>query len=269
MLKLAPTFYSGTSINQDFYWYSSNTLKATVNSSTGEVTGVSPGTVTITGRKTYNGTYYYVTYTVIVTEIPNGTYFLKNKQTSDYAKVKSGTMTNGQSVVQYDFDSDLPERWIFKLDNLSGYYSIKSANSSNSYYMCVANNSTALDHPIVIRSATESTLSSGMKWKVEDGTDGAYKIIPKTGENLGYVLATSTSAGTNDAALIQGDYVVNNSYCDEWLLSTLEDYPNILQSYHVASTNFTIQCIGSLAQGETWYSLITASATAWCGETDS
>ena len=47
---------------------------------------------------------------------------------------------------------------------------------------------------------------------------GAYKIIPKTGEANDYVLATSTSLGTNNADLVQGDYILNNSYRDEWYL---------------------------------------------------
>lgn len=55
-----------------------------------------------------------------------------------------------------------------------------------------------------------------MKWRVQTTASGAYKIIPKTGEANDYVLATSTSLGTNNADLVQGDYILNNSYRDEW-----------------------------------------------------
>jgi hypothetical protein len=84
--------------------------------------------------------------------------------------------------------------------------------------MAVSDDSSALDKPIVIRSATETTLTEGMKWKVETTANGAYKIIPKTGEATNYVLATSVSTGTNNKNLLQGNYIDNNSYRDEWIL---------------------------------------------------
>ncbi len=58
--KLAPTVYSGSSIIQSFYWNSSNRNVATVNSSTGEVTGISEGKTTIIGQAYRDGKYYYV-----------------------------------------------------------------------------------------------------------------------------------------------------------------------------------------------------------------
>jgi len=222
--KVTPTKSPSDAIcsNNWINWSSSNTSKFTVND-TGYVTGVSAGTATLTF--TDKITRKYGTCTITVMPIANGTYFLQNKENSDYAKVKDGTMTNGQNVVQYDFDGSMAERWIFTLDNTTGYFSIKSANSSSAnYYMAVSDDSSALDKPIVIRSATETTLTEGMKWKVETTANGAYKIIPKTGEATNYVLATSVSTGTNNKNLLQGDYLDNNSYRDEWLLIGQSDY---------------------------------------------
>lgn len=196
--------------------------KISVNE-TGLVTGVSPGTSMLSFRDKITRNTGYCNVTVM--PIANGTYFLQNKQNSDYAKVKDGTMTNGQNVVQYDFDGSMAERWIFTLNTTTGYFSIKSDNSSSAnYYMAVSDDSSALDKPIVIRSATETTLTEGMKWKVETTANGAYKIIPKTGEATNYVLATSVSTDTNNKNLLQGDYIDNNSYRDEWLLIGQSDY---------------------------------------------
>ena len=214
---IVAAFYSGSTIDQTVTWSSSDTDVATVDSNTGAVTGISPGTVTITATKTVSGNSYTASYTVEVTAIANGTYFLKNKQNSNFARVKNGTMTNDQNAVQYDLDGTNYERWIFTLNRFTGYYSIKSvASSSPSYYLAVEGDSTALDHQIVIHSALESTLTDGMKWKVESTPSGAYKIIPKTGELNDYVLAASTYLGTNNVNLIQGDYILNSSYLDEW-----------------------------------------------------
>ena len=61
----------------------------------------------------------------------------------------------------------------------------------------------------------------------------------------------------------QRQYIDNTSYKDEWLFSVLDDYPEILLGFQVPSTTFSIQCIGSLAQGTEWNSLIQESAAAW------
>ena len=219
-LNLTFAVYSGITNQQAVHWFSSDTSKATVDYDSGTVTGVSGGTVTITARRYLNGAYRTASYSLVVTEVANGTYFLKNKQNSDYARVKNGTMSNNQNAVQYDLDGSDYERWFFRLNNFTGYYSIKSvaSPSTTSYYLAVKDDSNALDHQIVIRSATESTLTDGMKWKVEQTTSGAYKIIPKTGEANDYVLATGSSLGTNNVNLVQGDYIQNNSYRDEWFL---------------------------------------------------
>lgn len=125
-------------------------------------------------------------------------------------------MADNQNVVQYDFEGSASQRWIFTLNSSTGYYSIRSANSAY-HYMAVQNDSTFNDMPIVIMGATESTLTDGMKWRGTKLPDGAYKITPKTGEANDYVLATSTSFEINNAGLVQGDYINNNSYRDEWI----------------------------------------------------
>ena len=216
-------------------WSSSNTSKFTVNDN-GKVTGVSAGTATLTFRDKI--TRKYGTCTITVMPIANGTYYLKNRENSDYAKVKNATMSNGNNVVQYDFGEGNEFRWIFTLNTSTGYFSIKSANSSSdSYYMVVSDDSSELDKPIVIRRATETSLTDGMQWKVEATTNGAYKIIPKTGEATNYVLATSVSTGTNNKNLLQGDYLDNNSYRDEWLLFDVsKKYSQVSLGYSGASS---------------------------------
>ena len=223
---------SPTNANISNYWInwsSSNHFVATVND-IGLVTGVSAGVTLVVFRDKI--TRKYGTCMITVMPIANGTYFLQNKENSDYAKVKNVTMTDGQNVVQYDFDGSMAERWIFALDTTTGYFSIRSANSSSTnYYMAVSDDSSALDKPIVIRSATEATLTEGMKWKVETTANGAYKIIPKTGEATNYVLATSVSTGTNNNNLLQGDYIDNNSYRDEWFLTRIQYSATVYNFY--------------------------------------
>lgn len=197
-------------------WSSSNTNIMIVKTN-GLAKGVSAGTATLTF--TDKITRASGSCTISVSLIAEGTYFLKNKQNLLYAKVKNGTMTNGQNAVQYVLDGSNEERWAFTLNNSTGYYSIKSVKSgATAYYMAVSDDASTVGKPIVIRSATESTLTDGMKWRIERTSSGAYKLCPKTGEANGYVLNTSTSATTNNNILTQDTYVQNTSYRDEWLL---------------------------------------------------
>ncbi len=126
-------------------------------------------------------------------------------------------MASGTTIHQWEFHGGDTQKWSFSHLG-DGYYSIKSARSSSTpYYLGVINDSTNLDVDVVLRSGS---LTNGMKWKVEKTANGAYKIIPKTGESKDYVLATTTSSAANGYKLIQGDYIDNNSYRDEWYIKT-------------------------------------------------
>ena len=193
---------------QSLQWRSSNTNIATVNSSTGEVTGVSAGTVNI-----YSNNYSFG-YTLVVTEMPNGTYFLRNKQSGYFADIEGPTMAAGTTIHQWSFHGGNSQKWI--LTHMGdGYYTIRSNNSSSAYYMGVINDSTGLDVDVVLRTGS---ITDGMKWKFTKTANGAYKVIPKIGEPMGYTLATTTSNAENGYKLIQGAYIDNNSYRDEWEL---------------------------------------------------
>lgn len=123
-------------------------------------------------------------------------------------------MAAGINVSQWEMAWDASQRWIFT-DVGGGYYSVQTDNSFVPYYLGVVGDSQTLNADIVLRSGT---LTDGMKWKIERTANEAYKLIPKTGEDNNYVLATTTSNATNGAKLIQGAYVDNNSYRDEWMI---------------------------------------------------
>lgn len=204
-------------------WTSSDETVATV-SDDGYVIGCSAGTATITAI--YSSELGLLGVTTARCEVTvssdlvleNGTNFLKNKQTNRYADIKGPTMASGTTIHQWKFHGGNSQQWI--LTNLGdGYYSIKSNNSSTPYYLGVKNDSTGLNVDIVLRTGA---LTDGMKWKIVQTKNGAYKIIPKTGESSDYILGTSTSNATNGAKLIQGAYVDNDSYRDEWCIHLVE-----------------------------------------------
>ena len=222
--NLTAAFYSGTAITQTVTWSSSDTSVATVNSSTGNVTGVSPGWTVIYASRLVGGTTYSASYDVYVTEIANGTYFLKSKDTSRYVDIEDQNMANGTNIHQWDFHGGDSQCWIFTHLG-DGYYSIKSANSTSNYYLGVLNDGTATDTQVVLRTGS---LTDGMKWKVSVTTSGAYKITPKTGEPNDRVLAVGWYAiNSNGIDIKQRDYVDDSNYKDEWIICSF-DYSILL-----------------------------------------
>lgn len=224
-LGLTAAFYSSSSITQTVTWSSSNSSVALVNSSSGSVTGVSPGTATIYANRLLNGLNYSASYTVNVTGIANGTYFIKSNDTSRFVDIEDQNMVNGTNIHQWDFHGGNSQRWIFTHIG-DGYYSIKSANSTSNYYLGVLNDGTATDTQVVLRTGS---LTNGMKWKVSVTTSGAYKITPKTGEPYDRVLAVGWYAlNVNGIDIKQRDYVDDGNYKDEWNLCMIDpDYTNM------------------------------------------
>ncbi len=223
-MSLAIGVYSPESIVQvPDYWDFSPYAYATVDDTSGAVTGISGGTMTISATVEDDT----VSYTLKVTELQNGIYLLENKQTGCYVDIYGPTIANGTTIHQWAFHGGKVQKW--KFTHLGdGYYSIRQTYSNASYYLGVKNDSTTVNSDIVLRNGS---ITNGMKWKVETTSSGAMKLIPKIGESSGYVLATSTSNTTNGAKLIQGAYVSNTSYRDEWYLQPINDYSLVYLGY--------------------------------------
>jgi len=175
--------------------------------------------------------------------------------------IEDQNMANGTNIHQWDFNGGNSQRWIFTHLG-DGYYSIKSANSTSNYYLGVQNDGTATNTQVVLRTGS---LTDGMKWKVSVTTSGAYKITPKTGEPNDRVLAVGWYAlNVNGIDIKQRDYDDDGNYLDEWILSKPESSEyTIFLGIKSPTKSFSIQCVGTLATGTTWFPLIQASATAW------
>ena len=160
-----------------------------------------------------SGTMFTRTIEINVTSISNGEYFLNNRQKDQYAHV-NGSLTANEDAIRHSFTGDNNERWKILLNNQTGYYTIKSlASGSTPYYLQVLNNASTLDQIVVVNTYS-GTLPTGMQWRFELTANNSYKILPKSGEINGYVLAT----GSSNEALRQSAYLDNNSYLDEWYL---------------------------------------------------
>ena len=218
-LNLVAAAYADNTINQTVTWHSVGSGIASVGYSTGAVTGIVPGTETVFAKKYLKGANRTATYSLNVTELENGIYFIKNKGTSRYVDIEGPTMAAGTTIHQWDFHGGDSQRWIFThLGN--GYYSIKSANSTENYYLGVENDSSAADAPIVLRTGT---LTNGMKWRIEVAASGALKILPESGEQYNRVLAVGSyilNFNVNGIDIEQRNYNADTDYIDEWFVTT-------------------------------------------------
>ena len=210
-MGLEVSVYSGAATtSQSFTWSSSNNAIATVDSN-GAVTGVSAGTATITGTNNSGS----VSFPVTVLPVANGTYFLRSWDTDKYVDIKDGAMASNTIIHQWEFGNSSTQKWIFTHLG-DGTYSIRSANSTSTYYLGVKDDSADQDAAVVLRTGT---ITNGMKWKIEKTSSNAYKITPKTGEANNRVLAVGWYALNTDGIDIkQRDYVNDTNYKDEWLL---------------------------------------------------
>lgn len=206
-LSLAAFSYQSPALTNLTTWSTSNTTVATVDSNDGTVYAHSVGTVTITASANGKST----SYTLTVIPIPEGTYFIKNKETEAYVDIKNQSMQNGTTIHQWELHGGVTQKWRFNYIG-DGYYSIESTKTAG-YYLGVINDSTAINVDVVLR---DGSLTDGMKWKIERTTSGAFKITAKTGLANDYVLSTNSSSSSNGVKIIQSDYILNNSYRDEW-----------------------------------------------------
>ena len=193
-----------------------DTGSATINPNTGVLTATSVGSVTVTATYARSATQEWSASHTVRIILPDGIYLMRNRQTEFYAEVKNKNVPLTSLVQQSASSTGEEQRWLIE-HRYNGYFTIKSLLSdSSAYYLCVKNDSDNLNSEIILNSGS---VTNGMLWRFEPTTNGAFKVIPKTGEAEGYVLATTTSLPTDGAKLIQGEYVVNTSYRDEWYIT--------------------------------------------------
>jgi len=213
-LKLYASFVSVYTNEQDIVWSVGDADIAVIDAATGKITGNTPSAVTaVNASMTYNGTTYSRSYTMNVTAVPNGTYYLRNKETALYADIYNQTAANGITVQQWEFSGDDSQKW--KVTHRGdGTYTIRTAATTSYVYMGVSGNSVASGANIVLCTGT---VEDGMRWIIQTTASGAYRFIPKSGESANLVLtALGSNPSGNGATLQQRTYINDVYYEDEW-----------------------------------------------------
>ena len=208
-----PTLYSQSTIS----WTSNNKQIAAVDSTTGTITGISPGITTLTITATVHGVVHTMQYTIEVTSLPQGTYFIKNKETGYYVDTEYQSVGFGRFVWQEEFHGGRTQKWtITHLGD--GTYAIGIVTQYSTFYLGVKDDSVSEYESMCLRY---TPFTDGMKWIIEPTGNGSYIIIPKSGCSTGYVLYTS-SAQAYAASLKQRSYTNDDLYTDEWYFRIVE-----------------------------------------------
>lgn len=219
---LVPVQYSNYTIEQTFTCTSSNTSKATVNASAA-VTGVSPGTVTITAKKYCGSTVGYKTasYTLIVNTLSSGEYFIENRHYEEFVQIDDNDApsynNNGGIIEIWPFDGGEYQKWVFTHVG-DGYYKISS--KKNGFAITVPQGNETTDNVDLILSPY--TGLDRQKWTIELTSHGSYKIKAKSSINYtskDLVMDMEMDPFYTDGLNIrQREYVDNETYRDEWLI---------------------------------------------------
>lgn len=208
-LGYIPVSCSRNGASQVFEWVSSNPSIVSVNEITGTFRGVMPGHAYITGTN-LDGEELTISVTVTLN---NGVYSLRNKYSNKYMQ----TVTDSANVTEATYAVGKEQKWLFEAIE-DGYYTIRSVYDDN-YYLGVNEDSISSGELVILRT---NTITEGMKWKITCTESGAYRLIPKSGEEYDCTLSRRGLTIANNVAIIQTYYTDDNNFSDEWILTSFE-----------------------------------------------
>lgn len=186
---------------------------ASINATTGVLTAVAPGSVTV--KATYKFTTWYATYTLLIVPIPDGTYFFRNVEYDDkYMQIDddAATSDNGAILELWDFDVGTDQRWIITHER-EGYYSIVSVASGK------AITAPSDEDASLTQTMFEKTYGIASKdeqlWQITKVTDGVYTFSPKSDSS--FYMAAGEGTFISDARNVEKRDPRSDSK-DEWTL---------------------------------------------------
>ncbi len=182
-----------------------------VNINSKMIIGRAAGVAVITAK---SGNTVLAEITVRVGYLTPGEYYLRNVERNKYAQIEGKSNADGALLEIWGFVDTNYQKFSFEIQN-DAYYLIKSVDSGK--YLKVENNSH--NNNVDIKQYSLSSYSNaddGFKWRIEETTDKAVKIIPKTGESNNRVMASASgsSNGTNVQQRDFAGYLRN----DEWYI---------------------------------------------------
>ena len=226
-MNIAISLVCANNNNQNAAWYSgSNSVE--VGSSTGAITGITPGgNATISARYYYTSTYYEASYNVYVKSCPDGTYFMRCSAYDRYIQIDNRDSSNdfstsGAKIEQWAYHGSDFQKWIITWRG-SGYFSI--INLESGMALTVPSGQTGSEE-VYIGQETY-TGNDRQLWKITATNKGKYKIKAKSAEGLTEDLVLTVGHGSfnnsNAVYIEQCQYTDDTFYNDEWFICSAVD----------------------------------------------
>lgn len=208
--------YSYINGQHGFYWRVINgTGSATIDSSTGALTGTSQGTVTVRATYNYGSSPWYDEFDVEIIPVKDGEYYFKNKGTLKCMQPDDNGDTHTE---QLEFNFSLEQRWQLIHNSGSYYYII---NSSTGKYLTAPEDSTSGSS--VSTADYSYSIRDRQLWKISSISGQiSYKIQSKNQSESNLVLAVGWGANWNGINVEQKTFSLDTNYKDEWVLHTID-----------------------------------------------
>ncbi len=167
--------YSAENGDKGIRWSVTNgTGRATINSSTGELIGISCGNVIV--RATYISSSWHQDIAVYIVPLADGTYLFKNGEIGNYMQINNNAnITDDNAFFElFPFDAEGDQRWNISFLN-NGYYKIANYASNK-----------VITAPADTGSKITQTDYSGIytqQWKIIIVANGVYKLSPRSNES--------------------------------------------------------------------------------------
>ncbi|MCM1223465.1 MAG: RICIN domain-containing protein, partial [Lachnospiraceae bacterium] len=223
------------------------TGSATINSSTGVLTGISQGTVTVTATyKQSSSQQWSESCTVTVIPIAEGTYFIQNRYYEKYIQVDDDDApdykNNGGIMEQWTFNGEKYQRWIFTHTG-DGYYTITSDVSG--YAITVPPGSETSDDVDLILKPYAGV--DRQKWKITLTDHESYKIKAKSSESCttkDLVMRINVQGlhSANGLNIQQRPYSDDEDYKDEWGLHKIGSKVMLLSIISTEGSHDHLSC---------------------------
>ena len=237
-------------------WESSPPATATVDEDSGYVTGIWEGESTITA--THPNATNTVSYTLKVLAIPDGIYYLRNREYGKYLQINETDYESpGSTAEQWEYNAGIYQQWqITSLDN--GYYSITSVLSGLA--LSVPAGQTATEDVTLIQQAYAGY--DRQQWKITQTTAYNYIIRPKSADGLSVDLVMAAGdfdyITTYDANIEQRVYTNDTDYGDIWQICSFVDIGMSTDDYTGSGSRER----GSYHYADTFYSGLTGIPTS-------
>lgn len=190
----------------------SDTDKATIDSSTGELTALKSGQIQL--RVTYSASPYIWCWNVMIEESMEGTYLLNNVEYTKYMQIDDNSSTFEDEAIMelWSFDNASDQRWNIEYV-VEGYYKIISVASGKAI-TAPSNSNEALVQ-------TDYTGSTTQQWRITSTENGTYKISPRSNESNYMAVGDGIIFSDGRNVELRANQSDNK---DEWYLMKIEAF---------------------------------------------